>query len=375
MKYSNTMSRMIALTAGLRLQHICCTAFVSPYKNNSFLSNCRGDQASALFTISKRRRMEKVDDKGETETSLDWETFEFGSNPKKDSRFGAAGNTLKGMHNLDVHEEAEEDRLIAKKLDEMNAAFRELDPSLIEQASDVIRPFLNSEKRKEKINEVLSQRTKRSRFLFENPGNPSNVFACLRTIDSFGIQYVDIVVDSSIYDKPMALTQKKGLRAAMGSAHWISLTNHASTESAVKEMKKQGYKVWASDLNPNSKDVRELDWGEHPVCVVMGNEETGISEEMRSLADETFTLPMCGFAESFNLSVATAITCAHMSAASSICTKNEVHIGPIRPGDLDEHEISCLRLKWMINSLPQRRMGAALLRKEGIKLPDIFESL
>ena len=48
----------------------------------------------------------------------------------------------------------------------------------------------------------------------------------------------------------------------------------------------------------------------------MGNEERGISDEMRSLADETFYLPMCGFAESFNLSVATAITLAYMKAAS-----------------------------------------------------------
>ena len=65
----------------------------------------------------------------------------------------------------------------------------------------------------------------------------------------------------------------------------------------------------------------------------MGNEERGISEEMRRLADKTFTLPMCGFAESFNLSVATSITLAHMSSKS-----DGEGTGPLRPGDLDEHE-------------------------------------
>ena len=169
----------------------------------------------------------------------------------------------------------------------------------------------------------------------------------------------------------MALAQKRGMRSAMGSAHWISLTNHASTVEAVQDMKRQGYQVWASDLNPNSKDVRDLSW-DKPVCIVMGNEETGITEEMRSLADETFTLPMYGFAESFNLSVATAITCAHMSATSKTCEKEGSLSGPIQPGDLGEHELNCLRLKWMMNSLPQRKMGAALLRKENIELPEIF---
>ena len=99
------------------------------------------------------------------------------------------------------------------------------------------------------------------------------------------------------------------------------------------------FKIYASDLNPNSKDVREIDWDVGPICVVMGNEERGISEEMRSLADETFTLPMCGFAESFNLSVATSITLAHMSAQS---INGE---GPLHPGDLTEHELNCLYLK------------------------------
>ena len=32
-----------------------------------------------------------------------------------------------------------------------------------------------------------------------DPVNPSNVFACLRTLDAFGIQYVDIVIDPNQY--------------------------------------------------------------------------------------------------------------------------------------------------------------------------------
>lgn len=134
-------------------------------------------------------------------------------------------------------------------------------------------------------------------------------------------------------------------------------------------------------------DVRNLNWDsnvdsetsngeskQRPICVVMGNEERGISNEMRELADGTFYLPMCGFAESFNLSVATAITLAHMSAVSNgghtECDDVGKEVkGPLRPGDLDPHELQCLRLKGVINSLAQKRMGKALLKKEGIVLP------
>jgi hypothetical protein len=92
----------------------------------------------------------------------------------------------------------------------------------------------------------------------------------------------------------------------------------------------------------------------------MGNEEQGISDKMRQLADETFYMPMCGFAES------SAITLAYMCAASGRGPGGggeENERGPLRPGDLDPHEVECLKLKGMLNSLAQKRMGKALLKK------------
>jgi tRNA C32,U32 (ribose-2'-O)-methylase TrmJ len=101
----------------------------------------------------------------------------------------------------------------------------------------------------------------------------------------------------------------------------------------------------------------------------MGNENAGISEEMRELVDGTFTLPMSGFAESYNLSVATAITLAHLSAAS------QGDKGPLRPGDLNEHQYNCLFLKGLLSSVAQKRVALAVLRREGIELPQEFDQV
>ena len=129
-----------------------------------------------------------------------------------------------------------------------------------------------------------------------------------------------------------AINQKRGMRTAMGSAMWMTLRQFGSIDEAVKYLREEeGCLIYAADLNPTAKDVRDLTWDvdfdndsgsvdgmdddnekdQRPICIVMGNEERGISDKMRELADETFYLPMCGFAESFNLSVATAITLAH----------------------------------------------------------------
>jgi len=311
---------------------------------------------------------------GPETTNLDWETFDYSDCPKADERFGKGAASLVQMANSprDLKElaesEAREDEKALEKLRRYWDAWDSLSPDLVARATETLRPFIR-EDRAERMESVLKQRTKNCRFLFENPSNPSNVWACLRTIDSFGVQDVDLVVQSGQYEGKGAIAQKSGLRTAMGSAQWLSLTNHPTTASAVAKLKSEGYKLYASDLNPNSKDVRDVDWsadGDRPICIVMGNEGRGISQEMRELADETFTLPMCGFAESFNLSVATAITLAHLSAKSG----HENQEGPLRPGDMDEHEYNRLLLKGIIFSLPQRRTARALLKRNNVVLPN-----
>jgi tRNA (guanosine-2'-O-)-methyltransferase len=328
----------------------------------------------------------------DSNTELSWETFDFSSNPKQDLRFGvgaggtganiAAGGKDDYRGDGDgglaaaAAAEADLDRATADQLRELTEAYLSLPPELVARATEALEPHVN-EGRRERIEAALGQRTRRSRFLFENPSNPSNVWACLRTIDSFGVQHVDVVIDSGMYEGKMSINSKAGMRTAMGSAKWLTLRNHPTTAEAVRTIKNEGYLIYASDLSPTSKDVRDVDWDAGPICVVMGNEERGISDGMRDLADVTFTLPMCGFAESFNLSVATSITLAHMSAQSDnrhrdVDGNDEGAglTGPLRPGDLTEHQLACLKLKGLLQSLPQRRMGGSLLKRQGIVLPE-----
>jgi hypothetical protein len=52
---------------------------------------------------------------------------------------------------------------------------------------DIMRPYI-SEGRMNKMETVLRERCLDVLFLYENPVNPSNVYACLRTMDAFGVQ-------------------------------------------------------------------------------------------------------------------------------------------------------------------------------------------
>ena len=332
-------------------------------------------QRNTAFLGTARQRRSRWSKRRSTPESapLDWDHFDFGETPKWDTRFGDSeraviANTQQELDDI-IEKETLRDRQTALRLDRQWAALDALDPLWVSRATVALTPYVQPA-RVERMNSVLASRTQQCRFLFENPSNPSNVWACLRTMDSFGLQHVDIVVDPSHYLGKAQLSQKKGMRSAMGSAQWLTVKNHQTSKEAAAKLKQKGYRLYASDLNPLAKDIRDVVWPtDQKICIVMGNELTGISDEMRDLADETFILPMSGFAESFNLSVATAIALAHLSAASAKPG------GPLRPGDLDEHEVNCLRLKGILQSLANKKVARAVLNRAGLTLPQAMELL
>jgi tRNA (guanosine-2'-O-)-methyltransferase len=373
-------------------------------------------------------------------TLLEWETFEFSTAPKWDIRFDGEdnqndshnnnskkkgktttnvnsrnkGNTTTMLHqqvspeewNQIVHDERDKDKALSRKLEQQHAALSAIDPTLVQRAIHVLSKVVQPE-RYQRIAHILQQRTRHVRFLFENPGNPSNVWACLRTLDSFGIQHVGIIMDPDFYEQgggKAAIVQKRGMRTAMGSAQWMTVHHYLTTTQALQHVRDElGFCIVASDVHEGAYDIRTLPWSQlslskhkystatsassptttnaasssttttsadpPPICIVMGNEGKGISEEMRQACDATFYLPMSGFAESFNLSVATAVTCAHLSAASTTTVDGIVKPLLLQPGDLDPHEFRCLLLKGLLYSFAQKRTGHALLLNDGIVLP------
>jgi tRNA (guanosine-2'-O-)-methyltransferase len=74
------------------------------------------------------------------------------------------------------------------------------------------------------------------------------------------------------------------------------------------------------------------------LAVVFGNEQSGVGQAMATLCDGRYTIPMLGFAQSLNVSVAAAITLYSATRG--------------REGDLSEAERAELRARFMLMSVP-----------------------
>jgi SpoU rRNA Methylase family len=240
----------------------------------------RSISSTSALSGSRRdsRKREKALTDSHTTTSstadLNWETFDFSHSPKWDRRFDGDDSVstnsnvihLPSSQDSDLKElhasEEKADIQLREEFEKRHKLWESLDAELIQKATDVLLPFVQEERR-ERIQSVLKKRTRQTRFLFENPANPSNVWACLRTLDSFGIQHVDVVIQSGQYQGKAALSQKRGMRVAMGSAKWLTLKNHLTTQSALERIKREGYHIVATDVNPQSKDIFDMWAGMH----------------------------------------------------------------------------------------------------------------
>jgi tRNA (guanosine-2'-O-)-methyltransferase len=215
-------------------------------------------------------------------------------------------------------------------------------------AISILKPFC-SPGRLEKLNKVIELRTSNIRMVFENPANENNLWASLRTFDSFGIQFIDIIL-SDVFR-----SSKGTMRNALGSQKWMTINGHNDSIDCLKSLKKDGFKLYGSDVNDNSISIHDLDWKTgDKIAIVMGNEKTGISRQVREEVDQTFHIPMKGFAESFNVSAASAIVCSVLDSRKLLDTKLVC--------DIQKNQIL---LTWLCRSVES---SLPLLRRNGLNV-------
>jgi len=164
------------------------------------------------------------------------------------------------------------------------------------------------------IREVLSKRTRRFSLVLEDIYKPHNASAVLRTCDCFGIQDVHVIEKSKEYHINPYVTR--------GAAQWITLHKYFNQEgSSVQDcfgtLRKSGYKIFATSPEAESIPVQELD-SSQKIAIVFGNEHEGVSEEVKRSCDGMVHIPMHGFSESFNISVAAAIFLYELTKGKSL---------------------------------------------------------
>jgi tRNA (guanosine-2'-O-)-methyltransferase len=156
-------------------------------------------------------------------------------------------------------------------------------------------------RRQQRIRQVLERRQPDFTVVLENVHDPHNVSAVLRSCDAVGILAVHTIY--SVEAPP----ERVYARTTSGSAaKWIDIHQHDSVESCFTELRTQGFTILATALTGNSVYLTDVDLTQ-PVALVFGNEMRGVTAETVDAADGSIKIPMQGMIESLNISVACAV--------------------------------------------------------------------
>ena len=159
-----------------------------------------------------------------------------------------------------------------------------------------------TDKRKNLFKRILENRTNHFTVVLEDIFQPHNTSAVLRTCDIFGIQQVHTIENK--------YTNKISRHVAKGSQKWVTAKRYKSdgnnTTICFNNLREKGYQIIATSPHNNSCFLKDFDISKK-TAFVFGVESEGVSDYVKEQADGFLKIPMVGFTESLNISVAAAI--------------------------------------------------------------------
>ncbi len=206
-----------------------------------------------------------------------------------------------------------------------------------------LEPYL-SERRKNRIAEVLTARLHSIQLAIEAPADINNALAAVRTCEALGVSKIHFIEPEGDARSARTVTQ--------GAFYWVDMHFYSS---------------FAAFLHANQTLQLSLAGGTvtatlplcevpitKPLCLLIGNEQRGLSEEAVSACDYEYTIPMLGMSESLNLSVSAAISLYDTTQRRRQFLQAK--------SDLTQDEKLQTQAKYYLNSVNER-LAQALLRK------------
>lgn len=153
------------------------------------------------------------------------------------------------------------------------------------------------------MDNVLAMRTRYFTLVFEDIFQSHNASAALRTAECMGIQDVYFIENENPF-RPHPYVSR-------GANKWLSIHNIKSQEEhatllALTQLKNQGYAIVATGPGAKPYTPDELPIN-RPIALFFGNEQKGLSHHVQRQADYHLAIPIVGFTESYNVSVASAL--------------------------------------------------------------------
>jgi tRNA G18 (ribose-2'-O)-methylase SpoU len=138
--------------------------------------------------------------------------------------------------------------------------------------------------------------------VLDNIRSMHNVGSVFRTADAFLLQGIYLC---GYTPQPPHRDINK---TALGATETVGWKYYQQTVEAVKQLKEEGYKIFAIEQVEESIMLGKFSVDEiEKIAVVFGNEVSGVEQEVIKLCDGCIEIPQLGMKHSLNISVAAGI--------------------------------------------------------------------
>ena len=222
----------------------------------------------------------------------------------------------------------------------------------------VLGPYL-TEARAGRLAAVAASRTFGVVPVLEGLTDPGNVHAVLRSAEGLGFGAAHLVAlggDAAALAETEGTSDGGSLRAArrasQGAAAWLRVEAWAEPDDWIREARRRGFGIATLDVGAGAVPIADYDFA-RPTALVLGNERDGPSAAVSAAADAALVLPLDGFVESYNVSVAAALALFHARADRAARTG--------RTGDLTKAQRETLVAHYAVRAVQH---AGPILRRE-----------
>lgn len=184
----------------------------------------------------------------------------------------------------------------------------------------------------ERLNNVLTKRQPGLTVVLENVSDPHNISAVMRTCDAVGIQ------DIYILNSTIAAHEKWSAKTSSSAAKWLTIHQYTDVKECFEKVRKNFDKIYTTHLSSDAVGLYDLNLT-GKTALVFGNEHSGVSDEIISLADGNFIIPQVGIIKSLNISVACAVSLYE-------AYRQKVKAGHYKETQLSLSSLSVLKAQW-----------------------------
>lgn len=156
--------------------------------------------------------------------------------------------------------------------------------------------------RYDRLLSVLNKRQNDLCIVLENVFDPHNISAVMRTCDAVGVQEIYVL------NTKIPRHKKFGARSSSSAAKWLTTYQFTDAAACFAQLRSKYDRILTTHLSSDAVDLYSIDFAAGSIALVFGNEHSGVSDEIRAMADGNFIIPQVGIIQSLNISVACAVT-------------------------------------------------------------------